>query len=513
MRCAVTALVILIIPILGCGGDNAGADALADVADTGPEPVDAVDAVDADAARLPFTRPEKGEPVSPDELKAATTMYLGLLDGTRYFAATNERVHGWPRSDPKGRYWYGTWWSGVKVVKQDGKVTFLHREDGSDNNGMRTGPILSAACFAQVLWGDQGDLVRKLVRGFNSWSLAMDRESVPNDGRLLARAAYPESILSTDDGIQYFIDYSLNRPGKDLDEPNPPSIYVHNPDNPQWGDIWVKNKRSKDDIGHMLQAIAFLPACTVDADPGFQADLDLLRQRYQAWCRGVEDNDWGIVTVDGDWNEETPPEDLAHYIDAGNAECKSMLAIRLYGRGDPGDLDCGNGLSLLDEEWLLKNDFHQINRSYHEAAAAMAFMEGFEDLGDRMLEGLAWRLDTIFDAKEDPDTYDGPHDQDLAELVTMSAAVGLPLTWREVRFLHQRIKEAHDTYLSGGSLPAYRVFDKDVPDGEYPYNPGGGGFFWRYLGTVLGTCASPYRNPTSRPVLDCDMVRAHGSEK
>ena len=50
-------------------------------------------------------------------------------------------------------------------------------------------------------------------------------------------------------------------------------------------------------------------------------------------------------------------------------------------------------------------------------------------------------------------------------------------------------------------------FDTDTPDGGYPYNPSGEGFFWRVLGTVLGTCASPYANESSKPELDCEMVR------
>lgn len=514
MRPWIPAVLMSILFVAACSGGGSidytpdAQDGGTDVSvnDPGMEATDAPDvAQDTAEVAPPFTRPENGDPVSDEDIAAITDKYLELLEGTRYFDATNERAHGWPKSDPDGRYWYGTWWSGVKVLKENGKVTYLHNEDGSDNNGMRTGPILSGVCFAHALWGNQGDLVRKLVRGFNAWSLAMDRESVPNDGHLLARSHYPESIASSDDGVEYHIDYSLNRPGVNLDKPLPPAIYVHAPDNPWWGDVWVKNKRSKDDIGHMLEAIAILPACTGDADAELRADLDLLEDRYTTWCRGVEDNDYGIVTVDEDWQEYTPIEDLAHYIEF--LECKSRLAIRLYGRGEPGPLDCGNGITPADEQWQFKNDFHQINRSHHRAAAAMAFLKKDPETAHAMLDGLAWRLDTIFNARDTPDIYEGPHEQDLAESVVMSATVGVPLNWREVRFLHDRIEEAHASYLADGMLPHYRVFDPDVPDGEYLFNPGGGGFFWRYLAAPLGLCSSPYVNPTSKSVLDCTRIR------
>jgi len=340
----------------------------------------------------------------------------------------------------------------------------------------------------------------------------MDRDSVTDAGILLGRASYPEPVNSTDGGKEFFIDYSLTRPG-DVGEFDglPPSIYVHNPDNPHWGDIWIKNKRSKDDIGHMLHAIAALPGCTDDATEEMSAELDYLEEAYGEWCRRVEDDDWRIATVDEEWNVYFPNEDLAFYIQILGAECKSMLAIRLYGRAEAGPLDCGNGVDYFDEEWGLKNDYHQIQRSYHEAAASLAFMRGHHELGNAMLEGLAWRIDKILDAMDSDPGYKGPHEQDVAELIVVSATSGLPLTWREVRFLHDRIEEAHAGYLADHMIPHYNVFEPDTPDGEYAYNPSSGGFFWRVLGTVLGTCGSPYVNSTSKPLLDCDMVKAWGN--
>jgi hypothetical protein len=521
-----SALLILV----ACGSEGSEApDDVADLleasepldVDTVASDTDANDALDSEVEPLPplITRVEAGEPLDTAEILSVTEDYLELLRETRYFGVTDERVHGWPRSDAQGRYWYGTWWSGVQVVKEGGAVTYRHSEDGADNNGMRSAPILTSVCFAEALWGNQEPLLRKLVRGFNSWGMAMERVDMSDDdgalydtGVLLARSHYPESITSTDDGREIAIDYSQNRPGVDLDEEKPPSIYVHNPDNPHWGDIYVKNKRSKDDIGHMFQAFAFLPACAASPSPELATDLEGLASLYRAWSQRVEDDDWRIATIDEDWEVYWPFEDLAFFIQEQGVECKAMLATRLYGRGDPGSLDCGDGITVLSEQWAVKNDFHQIQRSFHEAAAALAQHAGQDEIARALLQGLAWRLDRIFDAREDDtaggDPYAGPHEQDLAELVVMAANVGVPLTWREVRFLHARIREAHSGYLSEGMKPLYHVFDADTPDGDYAYNPGAGGFFWRYLGAPLGLCASPYVRGRSAMALDCARIRA-----
>ena len=498
------------------GADDVDTEPAVDAALEGTSEDTRVDSNDPETATEPLlVRPEAGEPVSDEEIAEVTRLYLETLAGTRFLDVTAERAHGWPRSDPQGRYWYGSWWSGVRVLKEGGEVTYRHADDGADNNGMRTAPLLSSACFAHALWGQDEDLVRAFVRGFSSWGMAMERESLPEQEVLLARAAYPEPISSTDDGRTIHIDYSTNRPGAEwTKDDDPPTIYVHNPDNPHWGDLWVKNIRSKDDIGHMLQAMAFLPACTAGAiagEGGLAEDVATLEGIYEPWCRRVEDDDWRIATIDEAWELTFPEGDLAFFIQVQDIECKAMLAVRLYGRGGAGPLDCGDGLSMLDEQWALKNDFHQINRSFHEAAAALAQLRGQPEIARALLSGLAWRLDTIFDARDaeaagGPE-YAGPHDKDLAELVVVSAAAGVPLTWREVRFLHDRIREAHAGYLSEGMMRHYHVFDVDTPDGEYAFNPDAGGFFWRYLGFPLGLCASPYVSAAGMPALNCERVR------
>ncbi len=449
-----------------------------------------------------FERADVGSSVSAAELQAATDVYLDLLEKTRWFDLVDERVHGWPESDPQGRYWYGTWWSGVNLLKSGGRVTYQHGENGGDNNGLRTGPLLEGLCFAHRAWGDAKTehLVRRVVRGFTSWIMAMERTGA-DDGVLLTRASYPSSIDSNDGGRSFRIDYDLNHPGLD----NGATEYVRVPDNPHWGDVWVKNKRSKDDIGHMLRAIGQMDTCAgTFAESGAEDDLEDMKSRYGEWARRVEDDGWKIATYDKAGALWFPTDLLANFVLVGNAECDAMLALRLTGRGEQGDLDCGNGIGSLDSVIIGTNDQNgEILRSFHEAAIVHALLSGRAALAKALLEGLTVRVDEGMDGYEagTPPTFLG--EQDFADLLMHSANLGVPLTSREVRWLHGAIRRARDSYSESRNDPIYRIFDASTPDGAYAYQPSGEGLHFRSIALAMGTCFAQYRNPTSRPVLDC----------
>lgn len=461
-----------------------------------------------DAGAPIFTRAEAGEPVPAEEISRVTDLYLELLSKRSYFDFVDDRVHGWPQSDPHGRYWYGTWWSGVRVLKQGGAVTYVHSRDGADNNGIRTSPLLESACFALRLWKrpEQLALVRKLVRGFNSWILAMESTATPATADLMTRALYPEPVLSTDRDRRIFFDYAPSRPGED----NGATEYVLNAHNPIWPDLWVKNKRSKDDLGHMMRAVAQAQRCVESSDDaGLAQDVAQMTELYRRWARRVEQDGWSLATVDSQWGGYIPTDGLAHIELYQNAECDLALALRLYAHGDPGELDCRNGISALDALADIKPSNAQMVRSFHEAAIIHAQLAGQDEIARLLLSGLGKRVSSTLDKLLSPQPPAAPIPEDMGQLIVESAAVGLPLTWREVRYLHARIEDAHRSYLTGGD-EAYAVFSPATPDGEYAFEPRGSGLFFPLLGSVLGDCASPYRNPTSKPVLDCEKVQRAG---
>jgi hypothetical protein len=452
-----------------------------------------------------YQRADVGTPVSAAELQLATDELIALLADTRYFDFVDERVHGWPRTSPDdGSYWWGTFWTGVSVSKAGGTVTYTHSADGADNAGIHTSPYLESACWAHLLWGEAktGDLVRRIARGLSAWVLAMERTTGDTSPRLLSRSFYPPPVTSNEGGRSLVIDTSASRPGVDAE----PSDYIHHPNNPTLGDIYVKNKRSKDDVGHMLRAIAQVQACAPRLDAGGKADLAQLVSLYDAWAKDVDARGFVIPTRDAAGAVYEPSLQLARYTTVGNVECIGTLAIRLTHTNVPGNVDCQSGMSTLEATtWpFLKNDARQIMRTHHAAAVVQAHRKLVTTTGATLLQGLGERVSKDFDLATNPPSGFNP--MDAAAFFAFAANVGVPLRSNEVRFLHARLHEAYVGMRAPEHAKTFRLFDPTTPDGSYSFDPPNIGLFHRDLGLLLGTCASPWRNPAARPLLDCDRL-------
>ncbi len=183
-----------------------------------------------------------------------------------------------------------------------------------------------------------------------------------------------------------------------------------------------------------------------------------------------------------------------------------MLAVRLLGRGNPGTFKCGNGIHAL--EWLALQNAHngEIIRSFHEAAAHGALVAKQNSVAKAMLPGLALRVENGVKAAEQNKLPKHLNDRHLFDLLMHSAQSGVPLTWREVRFLHKQIDKAYKSYKKKSDA-VFRVFHKSTPDGAYPFTPDGDGIYFRSLALPIGTCTASYRNPASKPVLDCARLK------
>lgn len=502
------------VPLADGGGDGGftiDAGAAQDAGDDGGLTIDAGTAWPGPPpTSLPvtYTRPDVGTPLTQAEIDAATDSLATLLRGTHYFDVVDERIHGWPEGDGGMGFFWGEWWSGVTLTKDGGVVTYTHPTDGSDNDGLRTAPLLEAACYARLMWGTPlaEDLIRRLTRGFSADALAMVRSASDTAGTMLARTHYGPDFVSTDHGRTLVVNMSADRPGV-----NGTSDYVNLPQNPTFGNIWIKNNRSKDDMGHVFRAIIQSQACAAYVSPDAQADLAQTVQLYAAYSRQVEAAGWGIATLDTNAQVLLPPKtsSLAWYFLTGNVECPGALMMALLGDGAPGALACDNGISLLETigSSLVKNSNEQILRSSQEAAVNASFYTpGQAGPGLTLLQGLATRVENGIAEVAAGTT--GVNPSDIAALILHAANAGLPLTSLEVRYVYGQLALASQAFLAPANLPTYVVFDPATPDGTYAYEPPGAGFDFGDLGLLLGQCAAPYRNPSTRTMFDCARLAA-----
>ncbi|MBK8257038.1 MAG: hypothetical protein IPK82_30740 [Polyangiaceae bacterium] len=456
---------------------------------------------------LPFdlTRADVGTPITNEERTAATGAYLDLLNQTKWFDTVAHRAHGWPSTDPNKRYHYGTWWSGVTVKRENGKVTFTHSPDGADNNGLRSAQLLEGACYAAKTWNltSHKTLAHRLLRGFTSWFLAMEPGA---DAKpfLMARAAYPESVESTETPIPLFIDYSASRPGIDAE----PSAYIHLPNNPYWPDLWTKNKRSKDDIGHLVRAVGELDTCDGLLGNGeVQGDIVEMRRRFEGFSRDVAVNNFVIPTLDKDLKEYLPPEGLAHFI--GFLECSALLSLELTGYGQAVTAECGDGYDPVPEGTDgIKSGAMQIVRAFHAASVQQALVHGQNDLAKTLLGGMVKRLDTVMDLMDAGTPPSNFNLKDLVAFMVHAANAGVPLTSREVRWLQGKVVEAQLSYSSPAAVAQTELFSPNGADGDYAFEPGGEGIDFKDIGLLLGLCAAQYKNPTTVEVFDCSAIAA-----
>lgn len=475
----------------GGGSDGGGADG--GMVASGPPP---------SGLPVSYTRPDVGTPLTPAELAAATDQLVALIKDTRYFDTVESRVHGLPESDPAHGYFFGTWWSGVTIEKKAGAVTYHHAADGADNNPLRSAPYLENSCYAHLMWGNAqtAHLVRTLTRGYTSASLGMQRKA--NDEAVLARSVFPVSVQATDNGRSIMLDYLLDRPGTDGN-----SLFVHLPQNPTFGDVYVQNNRSKDDMGQVFRSIIQADACTPRLAAASQADAAQMKTLYAAWSKQVEADSWAIATIDQSLNVTIPAatDTKSHYTLIGNVECPGALMMRLAADGNPGTLDCGSGISSTESltRSSLKSDALQILRTHHEAAVNWALATGQKAVALSLLQGLASRVETDLADATKPTPPSNVNPNDIVTEVLHAANTGVPLTSQEVRFVLSHLATAYASYRDPSMASTYAVFDAATPDGTYAYDIGAAGMFYSDIGLLIGSCASPYRNATGRPMVDC----------
>ncbi len=347
------------------------------------------------------------------------------------------------------------------------------------------------------------------MRGMSAWILssAKSKEDYP---KILSRAFYPKNIDSNEAGISLHIDYSANRPGQNTDA----SGYVNIPNNPLFGDIWVKRNRSTDDIGHMLRAISQVQSCREAFDDETRADLNQLTSLYTDWAKSVDDNNFIIPSYDYNGNIESIKKGIGDYnayrVLGFDPTCVEKLAVRYMHTPEAKNLKCGNGISFLEKmgSKYLQNDAIEILRSHHVAAAALAQLKSQDEDAQKLMEGLVNRMNRDFKVANNPKISPKYDLQDIPTFLIHANNIGVPMTSDEIHYIYGRLNAAYTGLLDPALYNRLHIFDPKVPDGVYPYDPPHIGFYFYTIGVMLGSCSSTFVNSNNeRPLLDCDRLK------
>ena len=490
--------------------------------DAGAEP-DVVDATAAETAQglpgaLPFSfeRPAAGTPLTDDEITTFTREVTGFWKDVAYFRWVRMHSHGMDPSFDGGVPDYALWWQDTQAIKEGDTVVFRHT-GGADNLALRTAKVLNNTLAGYLMTGDEDMryLSEQYCKGFAALSLGLEwGQEDPVVKYLQARAIFTlDHSYETVGGRKVSVDYG---PVKN-ESYGWNAATIPNPENPHWGDIWVRNQRSKDDVPHMFRSVPMLLRAAEEAPDESVRDAARLALEYLVgFARDIVDSGYQIRTKFQDGVAVVPTmengaiKDLASFVLYDfvdpRAECNAKLSSALVGYGATLDNDCGGGSGGLYE--TIASDGHYFNyaiiRFFHIAAVANALMVGADEPARALLEGLAARADAILHDESLPNRDAGSWWSDTAAFLLAAAAAGLPLTDEEAQLVREQ-------YLL--SVAHYRDFaywdpwDASVPEGPFDYKPERGvAVRPTELAYLLEYCYSPFRNPAGARLVDCDVV-------
>jgi hypothetical protein len=236
-----------------------------------------------DGLPFEFTRPAQGEPPAASETVAFTRKITGFWRDVDYFRWCTWHSHGLHATYDPTMLDYSLWWQDTVAIKSGDTVTFEHR-GGADNLMIRTSKVLSNAIAGYLASGDP--MMREIVLGYSKGVVALFDGLVYAEEDPVARYVTARSIFThnhsytTGDGRHVVVDYD---PVK-VERYDWNAHTVPNPDNPTYGDIWVRNMRSKDDLPHMWRVPPLLMYLIRDTD---DAEVRAAAERALEYLTGI----------------------------------------------------------------------------------------------------------------------------------------------------------------------------------------------------------------------------------
>ncbi len=563
--------------VVGCGGDedtstNPDGDQDVDLEDAldgddpdGDEPdgdldgdTDAVEGPMPDESLTPpplpsdelgFVLPERealGENPTQQEITDFTKKVTAFFKDTNYFDWVWRTSHGLDKSYDADMMDYKMWWQDCGMRKEGDTIVFTHT-GRAENILKRTVKVMISAASGYQLTGDErmAEVATQLMKGIVALSLGMEFESEdPIVKYLQARAIFNHNHSYTVDDRSVSVDYTPMYWDETHERWYKWNVHVFEiPDNPTYGQIWISNMRSKDDVPYVFMSLPTVTRVFHETD---NAELRAAAELYLEYMRGfsqsIVDSDWYILTkyndgrtdialdyTIGDTLEEHTPADLGSFVHweivyGPEAECNAQLGAAMTGYGFPaGKGDCGGG-SLGTPGWSLeKSAFagnwfnYNIYNYFHIGALASSHTWGYTDITSSLMDGLVARFEEI---RTNPNMPNNDHHEfasDKAGWLISAATHGYPLTAQEARHIMQWYGESSDWYRPwphwdpwASMADGEEFSDYKAPRDEWVDDGQGGTMEKTYVRLVempyiFEYCNSPLRD-TGVQFIDCDIV-------
>ncbi|MGC8927915.1 MAG: hypothetical protein ACP5QK_08315 [Myxococcota bacterium] len=515
-------LLFLLFPLYQCserdtGGVITDVDSTDSIVDSTLEDIELVDAsMDVDAGlpkSLPFEieRQNEGEPLTDEEITEFTKKLMNFYKTVEFGKWLNRISHGVHKST--GYPDYAIWWHDVDPIKEGDTVIWHHgSRGGAHNTSIPTTKVLGQMIAGYLLTGDEemGFIADQYMKGLMAFMKGMVYDENDPYQFIMSRNIVTFNHSYTIEGNKkkvidykdwYYAYESWNAQRFE---------YKHNP---FWGDVWVTNMRSKDDVPHIYRATAYVMYMEEMAK---SEDLRRVAEETHYYIRGftkdIVDSGYYIRTKDKDGKVYIPTEDLASFVTYEfmdkYAECNAKLATTLIAYSDPKGINCRNGGINAYEKAAVESHYYnlEIVSNFHLDSQLFSLIKRQDRAAKYLTLGIIDRIDTYM-AMKDTDFKDRPEfPGDMAAYLFKAASQGVPLKNSEVRLIHTQYSKSIDDYLK---WQYWDLWDSSIPDGQYPYSPSSenGKVNIEDMFYVFEYCFSPFKSKNGPRVVDCDIVK------
>ena len=488
-----------------------------------PDVTDAVQAFPPRSLPFEYTRAPDGIPMSAAEVTAFTKKVTGLwkkIDWFRWVLRTNFGV------DPStGKADFLAWHGDFNAEKAGDTITF-HENGGDDNMWIPGSVVLSSAINGYLLTGDwtMGKVAEQFCKGLTGVVTGFVWDANDPAPYLMARTIFPmmeqqftlDAATWKDDGRKKAVKYGPYGVSEDWNAKT-----YHFPNNPTWGDVWVRTMRSKDDVRAITRMIPFLYYLVTDAKDAFvKTACQETLTTMTAFAKDTVDYDYNMRTKGKDGVAYVIPcsgtegaQDLGSYmcyydLDPRD-ECDARLATDMIAYGVQKTNDCGSGFGSTYDGFACVTHYYNypIVWDYHMAAVGNTLVQQKNLTAWYLLDGLGQRIDSyMHPSADEPGQKDSAWNKDRALLLVEAASVGLPLTWSEAAFVQKHWTQA---IVDFQDWPNWDLWSATVPDGAVKVRPDASndGVDIENLTMLLEYCNSPFKNPAGAPFVDCAVVK------